>query len=542
MLGKTPHRSPGAASSRIVEGLLQQTEITSDGWRATLATPLAAHTAWVGGLVARGHEFRTLCHWSPTSLEVPERLPDRTASALRRWIAESGPAVVACRGEEWAGLRELTLGARRAEVLMLRLRTDEGPIGAALFAIDGAKPEIRAARDLLQQIAWAVAIAIRNAVRVADLQAESEARAAERSALLAKLGRDSLSGDLVGEDRGLREVMQRVELVRKSNAPVLLFGETGSGKEVVARAVHHGSPRREGPFVRVNCGAIPPDLIDSQLFGHEKGSFTGAVERRIGWFERANHGTLFLDEIAELSSAAQVRLLRVLQDGSLERVGGHETLHVDCRIIGATHRDLPTLVQEGRFREDLWYRLAVFPIVIPPLRERPEDLPALARHFAHRAALRFGLVERAPTDADLALLTAYRWPGNVRELAAVIDRAAILGDGKFLDVAGALGVPSAPGLANGLGVDRRGDFASPAERQRDHASLSDAAPAIGGTAATATLDDAQREAIRAALRRCAGRVDGPLGAAQQLKINPHTLRARMRKLGIDWRAFRPRSR
>ena len=200
------------------------------------------------------------------------------------------------------------------------------------------------------------------------------------------------------------------------------------------------SARAAGPFIRVNCGAIPPDLIDSELFGHEKGSFTGAVGTRRGWFERADEGTLFLDEIGELPPAAQVRLLRVLQEGVFERVGGEHSIKVDVRIVTATHQDLATMVQHGRFREDLWYRIAVFPIVLPPLREHPEDIAALAEHFARRAALRFGLTPQLPSPQDIALLTDYAWPGNVRELAAVIDRATILGAGKRLEVGKALGL------------------------------------------------------------------------------------------------------
>ena len=215
-----------------------------------------------------------------------------------------------------------------------------------------------------------------------EIGALREAAEADKRSLLTKLGRRALGDTVVGADAGLRAVMERVELVARSDVPVLILGETGTGKELVARLIHNRSPRSAGPFIRVNCGAIPSELIDSQLFGHERGAFTGAVETRLGWFERADGGTLLLDELGELPLAAQVRLLRILQDGWLERVGGHSQIKVDVRMVAATHRDLAAMAAEGRFREDLWYRIAVFPIALPPLRDRREDIAALAAHFA----------------------------------------------------------------------------------------------------------------------------------------------------------------
>lgn len=330
-----------------------------------------------------------------------------------------------------------------------------------------------------------------------------------------RLKRAGLNEAIVGAEEGLREVMAAVRQVARSDAPVLILGETGTGKEVVARAVHSHSRRAGGPFLRVNCGAIPPELIDSELFGHERGSFTGAVATRKGWFERADGGTLFLDEIGELPPAAQVRLLRVLQDGSYQRVGGERVLSVDVRLVAATNRDLRRAVAEGAFREDLWFRIAVFPIPLPPLRERLQDIPALAAHFALRAAERLGLPPRMPDAADLALLAAYPWPGNVRELASVLERAAILGDGRRLELARALGVvsPTAPPAAEPV---------APRVAEADMASFA----------------DASRRHIEDALRRCHGRVEGPFGAARLLDLNPHTLRSKMRRLGITAKRFR----
>jgi len=324
--------------------------------------------------------------------------------------------------------------------------------------------------------------------------------------------RDDLSA-IVGADAGLREVMQQVEQVAPTGAPVLLLGETGSGKEVVARALHDRSRSAAGPILRVNCGAIPSELVDSELFGHERGSFTGANAQRRGWFERADGGTLFLDEIGELTLAAQVRLLRVLQDGVFERVGGSEPLAVDVRIVAATHRDLAAMVRAGQFREDLWYRINVFMIRLPALRERRGDIALLADHFAARAGQRFGAtVALRVSPEDVALLEDYAWPGNVRELQAVVERAAILGEYKRLDIARALGrTPAAGSSPNG-----------PARVASD-----DAFP---------TLDDAIRTHIERALARCQGRIDGPKGAARLLAIHPNTLRSRMEKLGMRARS------
>lgn len=361
-----------------------------------------------------------------------------------------------------------------------------------------------------------LSVALENDSRFHEIVALREAAEADRRSLLSRLGRKELDDVIIGESSGLRVVMERANLVANSDLPVLILGETGSGKEVVARAIHNRSRRHDGPFIRVNCGAIPRELIDSQLFGHEKGSFTGAAESRQGWFERADGGTLFLDEIGELPLDAQVRFLRVLQDGFVERVGGHDSIRVDVRVVAATHRDLAAMTRENKFREDLWYRIAVFPIHLPPLRDRVEDIPDLVAHFSEKAANRFGLPAVTPTPDDIRRLQEYSWPGNIRELGAVLDRAAILGNGKRLEIATALGFGST----------------AAARPRNDNREVSSSVGTI------VPLDEAVRQHIESALKLANGRIEGPHGAAVMLDVNPHTLRARMRKLRIDWSGFR----
>lgn len=405
------------------------------------------------------------------------------------------------------------------EVLIGPLNEPSGPTGVVILV---ARPPHRFKdrhEEMMRLLLEPFTIWLENDRRVRQLRVEREAAEAEKQSLLHRLGRNDLTDTIVGAESGLRPVMERVDLVSRTDVPVLILGETGSGKEVAARAIHNRSKRAGGPFLRVNCGAISPELVDSELFGHEKGSFTGAVGLRKGWFERADGGTLFLDECGELPPAVQVRLLRVLQDGTFERVGGEQPIHVDVRVIAATHRDLQAMVGQGTFREDLWYRLAVFPVRLPALRERPEDIPDLAMHFSLKSARRLGLPACLPTPDDVRLLVSYAWPGNVRELGAVLERAAILGDGHGLDVATALGTAS---------------IVKPTEQSQTQQRL----PTHESPRGFMTLDEAMAAHIRAALARTSARIEGANGAASLLGINPHTLRARMRKLKIDWAEYR----
>lgn len=430
----------------------------------------------------------------------------RDAESIERFIRRGGLAIFHPERPGQNLLRPLApaLGDRR--VVCGALARDGTPEGVAVWRLAHDADLTDDVSTVLTASLEPLAAALDTSNRFHELESLRRAAEADRQAALRRLGRDTLDEEIIGARAGLRAVLERVDLVAKSDVPTLILGETGSGKEVIARAIHDRSARHDGPFLRVNCGAIPPELIDSQLFGHERGAFTGATEQRRGWFERADTGTLFLDEVGELPPAAQVRLLRVIQEGTLERVGGQATVRVDCRIIAATHRDLPGMVRAGTFREDLWYRLAVFPIVLPPLRERREDLRDLATHFARRASMRFGLPDFTITDDDLAALARYDWPGNVRELATVIDRAALLGSNGRLALASAMAAP--PLL--------------PARSDTGAGASSDIAP----------LDDAVRAHIRAALARARGKVEGPRGAAEMLRVNPNTLRSKMRKLGI----------
>jgi transcriptional regulator with GAF, ATPase, and Fis domain len=456
-----------------------------------------------------------------------ECAPD-SVEAMERWLA--GQRATFCSTEEPSPLsRALIPADLRGCAIAGVLRVEGKPVGVVLLFAQWPHRLDRDHLELAERVFEPLSVAFENDYRLHELARMREALEADRQALLSRLERHDISDTVVGAATGLRSVMERVEQVARTDAPVLILGETGSGKEVIARAIHAGSRRAAGPVVRINCGAIPAELIDSELFGHERGSFTGAVGTRKGWFERADGGTLFLDEIGELPMAAQVRLLRVLQDGSLERVGGHHAITVDVRIVAATHRHLESMVAEGRFREDLWYRISVFPIRLPPLRERQQDIASLATHFARRAGQRLGGAPLTASERDIDLLRGYPWPGNVRELAAVVERAAILGDGKRLEVAKALGT------ADPSGIPGRSPGSLP--QPVTHAPPARAAASSNGKS-IAPLDQAMAAHIERALEATQGRIEGPFGAAKLLGINPHTLRARMRKLGVEWSRYR----
>ncbi len=313
------------------------------------------------------------------------------------------------------------------------------------------------------------------------------------------------SDEVVGAEFGLKAVMGLVDHVAPENSSVLLQGETGVGKEVIAWVVHRLSPRREGPFIKVNCGSIPPGLMESEIFGHEKGAFTGAISRRRGCFERADGGTILLDEVGELTPEAQVRLLRVLQDKEVERIGGSKPLSLDVRVIAATNRDLEAMVESGGFRRDLFFRLNVFPIIIPPLRERPFDIPALTQHFITKQSREMGLVSVPQTEPGaIDRLMDYHWPGNVRELQNIVERELIVRRGRPLTFA---------------------DFRLRVDNIRKEKEAADVPELMG-------LDQVVIRHITRVMQKTTGKVEGPGGAAEILNVHPRTLQYRMKKLGI----------
>jgi formate hydrogenlyase transcriptional activator len=361
----------------------------------------------------------------------------------------------------------------------------------------------------LQEVANQVGLAIENMVAYEEIAALKAQLERENAYLQEEIRGEHNFAEMVGSSAALRAVLGTVEKVAPTDATVLIYGETGTGKELIARAVHSRSRRRERPLVKVNCSAIAAGLVESELFGHVRGAFTGALERRVGRFELADGGTIFLDEVGELPLEVQVKLLRVLQEREFEPVGSSVPRRVDVRVIAATNRNLARAVEDGRFRADLYYRLNVVPVEVPPLRERLTDVPELAAFFLARYAKRFGKAVTGVSDAGMRHLTSYAWPGNVRELQNVIERAVVLAQGPVLEI---------DALARGAG---------PSGPPR-----SDASPLDPGEGLAEILERVERAHLLAALERSRGVVEGPRGAATLLKMHPNTLRSRLEKLGI----------
>jgi formate hydrogenlyase transcriptional activator len=347
---------------------------------------------------------------------------------------------------------------------------------------------------------------------LAEVEALKSRLQQENSYLKEEISETGNLGEIIGTSPTLRAALDKIAAVAPTDSTVLIHGETGTGKELFARALHAQSARRDKPMIKLNCSAISAGLVESELFGHVKGAFTGATDRRVGRFELADGGTLFLDEVSELALETQAKLLRVLQEQEFDPVGSSKTIKVDVRVIAATNRDLLADVRSGRFRSDLYYRLNVFPVELPPLRERREDIAPLATHFMQRMARKLGKPITKIAPATLAKLREHSWPGNIRDLQNTIERAAVLATAPELTVEWDLG----PDLRYESGAEaRRGDaFAGQPDEPR-------------------TLEAIEREHIIAMLRKARGVVEGPNGAAQLLALNPSTVRFRMKKLGIS---------
>ena len=353
--------------------------------------------------------------------------------------------------------------------------------------------------ELATQVAAQVAIAVENALAFGQIEVLKDKLAREKLYLEQEIRSEMNFDEIVGRSAALRHVLQQVETVAPTDSTVLIYGETGTGKELIARAIHDLSSRGKGAFVKLNCAAIPTGLLESELFGHEKGAFTGAVMQRVGRFELADRGSVFLDEVGEIPLELQPKLLRVLQEREFERLGSGRTLRTDARLIAATNRDLGAMVEDQKFRADLFYRLNVFPVKVPSLRERPDDIPLLVRHFVQQYARRMNkAIDTIPSDS-MTILARYHWPGNIRELQNLIERAVILTSGPVLRV------PL---------TDLQSQPAATAARKQE------------------TLEEAERRAILAALDTAAWVISGPKGAASMLGLKRSTLQARMEKLGI----------
>jgi formate hydrogenlyase transcriptional activator len=398
-----------------------------------------------------------------------------------------------------ANLRDPLKAESIASLAVVCLATENRPLGLLSMGSRKAEAFVQRDLDLLSQIGIQISLALDNALAYGRLNASASRLEEERLYLESEINSEYNFEDIVGKSAAIRRVLDQIAIVAPTSSTVLLHGETGTGKELVARALHNLSPRRQRTFVRLNCAAIPSSLVESELFGHEKGAFTGALMQKRGRFELADHGTLFLDEIGDISLELQPKLLRALQEREFERLGSTRTIQVDVRLIAATHRDLESMIRNNQFREDLFYRLRVFPIEIPPLRERREDIPLLIHFFVSSLSRRMQKrIRSVPKPAMEALVNA-DWPGNVRELENFIERCVILTQGDELNV--------------------------PRTALRS----------VGRTIAmgAATFEQAERQAIIDALKHASGKIAGNGGAAERLGLKRTTLQNKMRRLNVS---------
>ena len=457
--------------------------------------------------------MRTLAHivpdgWPriPETIAVPEGAIDRL---MTDWRAEAKFGVVNDLRTIEPEVTPLVRMVWPEDVSLLHtdLEVEQRRMGKLVLAARGSHRYHERHARMMSRLNEPFAIALANGLQHQETLRLKEMLEEDNRYLHREL-RHASGDTIVGADFGLKGVMEMICQVAPLESPVLLLGETGTGKELLANAVHTASPRRDGPFVKVNCGGLPESLLDSELFGHEKGAFTGAVSQKRGRFERADGGTLFLDEIGELPHEAQVKLLRVLQHKEIERVGGTDVLPVDVRIISATHRNLEEMVHRGRFREDLWFRLNVFPIMIPPLRQRPQDIPPLVDHLISRKCREMKIAKdvRVP-PGTVDTLKHYPWPGNVRELQNLIERSLIQAQATASKI---------------LSLDLNPIAGFHPERGTHTHWSEEVLP----------FDEAVAQMIRNALKLSNGKVIGAGGAAERLGLHPSTLRGKMRKLNI----------
>lgn len=422
-----------------------------------------------------------------------------------RWLeSEHSGDIKIVKGSQLPSALLKVFNVKDCSVIKMKLESRENNKCTVAIAKKGQNVFSDNHVQLLKSVCKPFSLAMQNALRYHELMQLKEKLASENLEMKKDL-KQSFNETIIGADSGLKDVMQMVSTVATTASPVLLFGETGTGKEVIARAIHNKSPRHDQPFISVHCGAIPENLANSELFGHEKGSFTGAIASKKGKFERAEKGTIFLDEIGELSLETQVKLLRVLQEKEFERVGGQKTLKTDVRIITATHRDLPAMVKQGLFREDLWFRLNVFPVVIPPLRHRKEDIPALVDFFIQKKSSELGLAgKKKLIEGTEKMLYDYSWPGNIRELQNLVERALITSHDQYISI-----FP-------------------------EQISISQNKPGIA-TNKPVSFEKAVKKVLADAVEVTKGQIQGKGGAAELLELNPSTLRSKLRKYNIPFR-------
>jgi formate hydrogenlyase transcriptional activator len=429
---------------------------------------------------------------------MPEFLGRRLPALSTGRIEVLGPDQIAAVDPPEAAQRLLKEGIRSMCYIPLVPRGN--PLGVLSL---GSREEHRFSGliiELLEEVAMQVSVALDNALTFQGIRSLQDKLVEEKLYLEEEVGRDFATSEIIGKSSAILSVLQQIQTVAHSDATVLLLGETGTGKELLARAIHEHSRRKARTFVKLNCSAIPLGLMESELFGHERGAFTGAIAKKTGRFELAHQGTLFLDEVGDLPLELQPKLLRAIQEREFERLGSNATIRVDVRLIAATHRDLATMVGTGAFRSDLFYRLNVFPIQIPPLRDRKEDIPNLVRYFTQKFARAMDKrIERIPSESMEALI-AWPWPGNIRELQNLVERSVILSQG--------------------------GELRVPLAELRT-------APELNHEVSSQTLENMERDGILAALKACGGVIGGPDGAAARLGLKRTTLHSKMKKLGIE---------